>query len=578
LSQGSFGDLALPSLTASPPSPCCGITSPRPSFYKLDIAALVLVLAAVLWGTKQRSGLPAVPLLTPDSWGYLHPALSWLGGAGFQQTDGRAWLYPAILSLILKVVGDFSWIVRVQQFFGLTGAPLLWFGLRIWLSLFPKRTAVCHGFAVLLGAMTAAIYLLNTTQVRFEMTIQPEGVFAFFVLTYLVLALVYIRMRWVSRKDLSAIVFGAAALLISYCILLLKPSWGFALIPSFLLLIAGIFGAGSRPLRWIPAFAGVVATGGLFIFPHLLGFRPDAGSGTFLPFTLVSIHAAQILQNAEKEHLTTDTETASPDPEDRFYQELKQAWIEARKVPLGCPTLGFAPDYIMYTKDFFREFAAEQKLTDSELIRLCYTTYFKTWIGSPGAMLAKIGKELLIFLSAPSRDFAAHSVSRKRALYISERFSPSPQDLLTAAEPKDYLRNQPVYLAYLANLEKVHQQGWQIDCVNWLRYVAIVLANVASIIQVAFFVSLIPIFATRRLSDLRLAALAAVMVSTAVYGNMLTVGVVHTLDLDRYRNGYVPALLLTLAIMATVLFAVAERFVPRGSTKADPRSGSGDCP
>jgi hypothetical protein len=560
LSQGSFGGLALPSLTASPPSPCCGITSPRPSFYKLDIAALVLVLAAVLWGTKQRSGLPAVPLLTPDSWGYLHPALSWLGGAGFQQTDGRAWLYPAILSLILKVVGDFSWIVRVQQFFGLTGAPLLWFGLRIWLSLFPKRTAVCHGFAVLLGAMTAAIYLLNTTQVRFEMTIQPEGVFAFFVLTYLVLALVYIRMRWVSRKDLSAIVFGAAALLISYCILLLKPSWGFALIPSFLLLIAGIFGAGSRPLRWIPAFAGVVATGGLFIFPHLLGFRPDAGSRTFLPFTLVSIHAAQILQNAEKEHLTTDTETASPDPEDRFYQELKQAWIEARKVPLGCPTLGFAPDYIMYTKDFFREFAAEQKLTDSELIRLCYTTYFKTWIGSPGAMLAKIGKELLIFLSAPSRDFAAHSVSRKRALYISARFSPSPQDLLTAAEPKDYLRNQPVYLAYLANLEKVHQQGWQIDCVNWLRYVAIVLANVASIIQVAFFVSLIPIFATRRLSDLRLAALAAVMVSTAVYGNMLTVGVVHTLDLDRYRNGYVPALLLTLAIMATVLFAVAERF------------------
>ena len=521
------------------------------------------MLAAVLWGIKQRSGLPAVPLLTPDSWGYLNPALSWLGGAGFQQTDGRAWLYPAILSLILRAGGDFSSIVRVQQLLGLASAPLLWFGLRVWLSLFPKRTAVCHGLAVLLGAPTAAIYLLNTTQVRFEMTIQPEGVLAFFVLTYLVFALAYIRMRWVSRKALPTTGFGAATLLTSYCVLLLKPSWGFALVPSFLLLIAGIFGGGSRSLRWIPTFAAVVATGGLFILPHLLGFRTDVGSRTFLPFTLVSIHAAQILQNAEKEHLIAETDPSSADQEGRFYQELKQAWNEARKVPLGCPTLGFAPDYIMYTKDFFGGFATEQKLTDSELIRLCYATYFKTWMESPGAMLAKIGKELRMFLSAPSRDFAAHSVSKRRALDISARFSPSPQVLLTEAESKDYLRNQPMYLAYLARLEKVYQDGWQIDCVNWLRYVAIVLAKLASIIQVAFFVSLILIFWSRKFLDLRLPALAAVMMSTAVYGNMLTVGVVHTLDLDRYRTGYVPALLITLVIMVTFLYAVVERWRAR---------------
>jgi hypothetical protein len=531
------------------------------------------VLAGVLWGIKQRSGLPAVPLLTPDSWGYLHPALSWLGGAGFQQTDGRAWFYPAILTFILKAAGDFAWIVRVQQFLGLATAPLLWCGLRVWLSLFPKRTLLCHGVTVFLGAATAAIYLLNTTQVRFEMTIQPEGVLAFFVSAYLLLVLAYIRMRWVSRKDLPAIVFGAATLLISYCVLLLKPSWGFALIPSFFLLIVGIFGAGSRSLRWIPALSAVVVTGGLLVFPHLLGFRPDASSRTFLPFTLVSIHAAQIVQNAEKEHLIAGTETASLDPESRFYQELKQAWIEARKVPLGCPALGFAPDYIMYTKDFFRGFATEQKLTDSELIQLCYTTYFKTWMASPGAMLAKIGKELRIFLSAPSRDFAAHSVSRRRALDISARFSPLPQDLLNAAESTEYLRNQPVYLAYLGKLAKVYQQGWQIDCVNWLRYVAIVLAKLASIIQVVFFVSLIPIWSTRKFSELRLPALAAFMVSTAVYGNMLTVGIVHTLDLDRYRTGYVPALLLTLTIMTAVLFAMVESWWPRKTPLSGPKTG-----
>jgi len=555
----------IPAVRHVPP-----ISSPRPPFYKLDIVALLLVLAGVAWGIKQRADLSAVPLLTPDSWGYLNPALSWLGGAGFQQTDGRAWFYPAILTLILKLGGGFSWIVRVQQFLGLASALLLWFGLRIWLAFF-KRSVACHGFAVLLGAMTAAIYLLNTTQVRFEITIQPEGVLAFFVLTYLVFALAYIRMRWVSRQDLLAIVFGAATLLSSYCVLLLKPSWGFALIPSFFLLIAGIFGAGARSLRWTPTLAAVLATGGLFILPHLLGFRTDTSSRTFLPFTLVSIHAAQILQNAEKEHLIGETDPPSADREARFYQELKQVWTEARKVPLGCPTLGFAPDYIMYTKDFFRGFATEQKLSDSELINLCYRTYLKTWLESPGAMLAKIGKELRIFLSAPSRDFAAHSVSRRRALDIAARFSPSPQALLTEAEAKDYLRNQPVYLAYLANLEKVYQEGWQVDCVNWLRYVAIVLAKIASVIQIAFFIALVPVFLGRKFSDLRLPALAAVMISTAVYGNMLTVGVVHTLDLDRYRTGYVPALLLALAMMMTVLVAVVERWRRREAAEPEPR-------
>jgi hypothetical protein len=532
------------------------------------------VLAGVVWGIKQRSGLAAVPLLTPDSWGYLHPALSWLGGTGFQQTDGRAWFYPAIITLIFKLGDDFSWIVRVQQFFGLASALLLWLGLRIWLSLYPERTARCHGFAVLFGATTAAIYLLNTTQVRFEMTIQPEGMLAFFVLTYLVFALAYIRTRWVSHQVLPAIVFGAASLITSYCVLLLKPSWGFALIPSFLLLIAGIFGKNSRSLRWVPPFAAVLATAGLFILPDLLGFRKDVSSRTFLPFTLVSIHAAQIVQNAEKEHLIAEADSSRRSPagageadppsagrDARFYQELKQALTEARKVPLGCPTLGFAPDYIMYTKDFFRAFAAEETLTDSQLINLCYSTYFETWIRSPGPMLAKIGKEMRIFLSAPSRDFAAHSVSKRRALDISARFSPVPQVLLAEAESKDYLKSQPMYLSYLNNLEKVYQEGWQVDCVNWLRYVAIVLAKAASFIQLAFFIALFPVFLSRRLPDLRLAALAAIMVSTAVYGDMLTVGIVHTLDLDRYRTGYVPALLLTLTMMTTVLFAVAERLL-----------------
>jgi hypothetical protein len=57
--------------------------SPSQSLFKrIDVVALGLALIGALWGIKQRSGLPAVPLLEPDSWGYLKPVLSWLKRRG----------------------------------------------------------------------------------------------------------------------------------------------------------------------------------------------------------------------------------------------------------------------------------------------------------------------------------------------------------------------------------------------------------------------------------------------------------------------------------------------------------------
>src|SRR5215470_4032033 len=73
----------------------------------INAFGLVCVLGAIFWGAILRSHFPSTPLSDPDTWGYLNPALSWLGGLGFQQTYGRNWLYPAILAAILKIGGDF---------------------------------------------------------------------------------------------------------------------------------------------------------------------------------------------------------------------------------------------------------------------------------------------------------------------------------------------------------------------------------------------------------------------------------------------------------------------------------------
>jgi hypothetical protein len=539
------------------------------TFANTDRFAVALVLLGIVWGIWQRYGLPSTPLLTPDSWGYLHPALAWLGGVGFQQTDGRDWFYPAILTLTIKVGNNFSWIVRLQQFLGLAGAPLLWLSVRLWLSLYPARSSLCHSVGVYFGAVASWIYLSNTTQVRSELTIQPEGVLAFFLLAYLACALVYFRARWFSAHPRSAILFGAGSFLVSYSILLLRPSWGFAILTSLILVAAGVFGSGSRALRFAPVVLAVAAAAGLFAMPNLLGFKTDSSSRKFLPFTLVSIHAAQIVQNEAKHQPLTQGQNLDQ-PELKFYQELAQAWNDARTSPFKSRTLGFNPDDILYTQDFFSKFQAEQHLSDTELIRLCYSAYLRTWLQAPDAMLAKIGKEIGVFLSGPGTDFSAHSFKKQQALEMAARFSPSPQSLFAQARSREYLQTQPAYLSYLGNLERVYQRGWQINCVNWLRCVGLVIAKLSTLLQLAFFGSLAVVLFRKSFSPLRLPALSVTIVIAAVYGNMLTFAVVHSLVPDRYRANYGPALLVAVVTVTAFLIAFFERAGTSGNEREAP--------
>ncbi|MBV8816136.1 MAG: hypothetical protein JO271_16720, partial [Verrucomicrobia bacterium] len=512
---------------------------------RIDYLSLALVLIGILWGIKQRSGLPAVPLLNPDSWGYLKPALSWLSGAGFQETYGRNWLYSALLASVVRLSGNFRSIVSLQHFLGLLGAPLLWLTVRVWLSIFPKRSDLCHGVAVILAAMAAFAYVLSTTQIQFELTVGPEGVLAFFLLLTLIAVLVYFRARWLSCQTWPAVVSGGASLCLCYLVMQLKPSWTLSLVPVSTLLLAGTVGRTQRALRFVPASAAIFLAGAMMILPQLLGFKHDLGARTLLPFNLVGIHAAQIVQNAERHHLIGANGPQSQEIEARFYYELKQAWNESRTVPTKNRTLGFDPNYIMYTKDLLWAFRAENKLSDTAVINLCYTAYWRTWRESPGLMAAKILKQIGLFLTAPSKDLSAYALGRERLLGIAGQPNSPAQAFLAEAESAEYA-NQPACISYRRELEKVLEQDWRIKHVAIQRYLAILFAKSAGWIQILFFAAMFPILFYRRFCDLRLPVWSAATVAAILYGNVLTTAIAHTLDVDRYRTSYMPALLVTL--------------------------------
>jgi hypothetical protein len=527
---------------------------------KVDVIAITIIFIGVAWGIAQRSSLPAVPLLMPDSWGYLNPALSWIGGHGFQQTYGREWLYPAILVTTIKLGGDFSWIVRLQQFLSVLAAPLLWFGVRLWSAIFQRRSALCHGTAALLGAIATFVYVLGTSQIRNELTIGPEGLLSFFIIINLISALAYVRARWVTNQSRFAVVFGAGALLFCYLVVQLRPSWTLALIPLLFLLIVGGFGSGSRFLRIAPIAAGLLLIGGACMLPHLLQFRPDLGSRTLLPFNLVQIHAAQIVQNAERHHLLERSEARSDNTEIRFYQELKQAWSEARTRPVISPTLGFDHDYIQYQRNLFSTFQSEHELTDDALIKLCYQAYFRAWRESPTMMIAKIAMQLRLFLSCPPQDFSAVALYRSR--FRESAFGPSFKGLIADAKYSDYI-NQPAFARYVESLQRVYTEGLQINRVPVQRHLAILFARLSFWIQIVFFVALFCVSFKKRFRDLRISGWTAALVGAVLYGNVLTVSIVHTLEVGRYRTSYAPALLLTLVIMTVFIIEVCERLFRR---------------
>jgi hypothetical protein len=548
--------------------------SPMPlTVKKVDVAAILIVLVGVILGIAQRKSLPAVPLWTPDTWGHLNPALSWLGGAGFQQTYGRDWLYPAILAATIRFGEGFSSIVRLQQCLSLLAAPLLWFGVRLWLSIFPRRSKLFHSVAVLLGAVAAFVYVLGTDQIQLELTIGPEGLLAFFIIVHFIFFLAYFRGRWVTRQPSSAIVFGGGMLLSCYTLILLKPSWSLAVIPVFCALVAGTIGAGPGTMRFAPAVVGLLLIGAAYALPHLLQFKPDLGSRTLLPFNLIEIHAGQIMENAKRHHLLGGNEESSDNTETRFYQELEKAWEEARIQPFRVHTLGFDPDYIQYHWKLFSRFQSEQNLTDDELIKLCYHAYFRVWLESPGIMVAKIAGQFYLFLTAPSKDFSAHTLSRSRFLQNATALGPYIKESLAEVTSRGYT-DRPAYARYLGALQTVYSEGLEIHRLAFQRQLAIAFAKLSPWIQAAFFAALFWVIRDRRFGDLRLSGYAAALVTAGLYGNVLTISIVHTLEVERYRTSYAPGLLLSLVIMTGFLIGFCEQLFQHLKLKVDKRPQS----
>ncbi|MBV8588042.1 MAG: hypothetical protein JO308_17270 [Verrucomicrobia bacterium] len=535
----------------------------------LDLLALCIVFGLSIGALAVRDAFPIVPFADGDTWGFLYPALNWLSGLGFQQTSGRDWFYPAILAGIVNISSDFRWITVVQRVLGSLGVFLFWLTYRRWFDLLPAKKPILRAVCFTSSLGLLALYALSPQQALLENSIRPEGILAFFEMSFLYCLVSFFRARWQSRLTSSTIAFGSATIGLSYALWLLKPSWTVSLILTILCMATFAFGRATLLIRLGPLLAGSGVFLLLFAAPSLLKFQKGAQS--FLPLSLVAIHAPQILEGHSDsigftesdsgltyvnlyEELDSAYQALVGDPDSNlvhasFYEDLGKAYQTAKLQDHHFDTLGFDPDYILYRSGFFAAIRERESWTDRELADTCYSAYLGAWCQAPSGMAKKVWIQAQLFLFPHAKDFYKMPESMNLSRELTSSVS-----CLPAAEFSPRISSS--YHSYLQNLQIAHDKvgppGWR--C---LATLASYVARLALPLQLAFFAATIAALVSRKRQSLRLAGLVAAAVLAATYGIVLGIAIGHSLDVCRYRVSYAPGFLLGLAMITTYLLLFA---------------------
>ena len=515
-------------------TPPAGTPSPvRPKASSWIVRAALFVVLG--WLTWVRFTRPAWPAADPDTWGYLHPAISKLLGGPFAHTYGRNFVYPGWLYLLLRTTGDFRAITVAQHVLGLATCLLLWPLWRQWRGWF-GTTRLPRWADPLLGLGLVVFFGRADSVIEFESQIRPEAVFPCVAALGLWLLLKFLRAWYDERAAARASIYAGASFFTSVLAYAVKPSFGFAVV--FTLLPVGFVLAGAlRRGGWRAAtplsgalFVGGLAAWFLLILPERELARSDGLNAIFLPETLLTIHAGPIARQ-----LNQDAQDGVATPFARPWlltataflnQELAKAREPSQK---PYPTLGYNPDYLMYAPDSFCHWLYAQ-LPAPQISRFCFYGYRRAWLHQPGAMLSKVVRQLGQFYSFHCPAFRSATstvvgVSYQKTL----AFVRAPDDRA------QLVRYAPAR-AYLAAVEGMGGSTRRFRTPP-LLVAADLVASGVSLPLLLVFLAACGALASRKLRPHRtllVPGLVLGLIYAVGFGNCLTVAVVHALSVHRY--------------------------------------------
>lgn len=493
---------------------------------------VVFLFFAASW---KRFSLPQDPLAVFDA--YLLPALVKLSGGAFADVrgltaEGLNFLYPSTIYLILRTCGDFRAISIIQHSLGLLAAGLF---LASWSRLADFFSKPCLSRVVheVIGLLGAAVYLLSNAPVLFEMNIRADSVCMFFEMLIFWLVIQFFYYRLISPNAKKVVTYGAAAAVNAFLLALLKPS--FTLTALFLVV----------PVIWLTLSAKGKFTEKFAFFaiavPIIVALtlterylrRSDESAEMFLAKTLFVfqakiIHAqmAADLKNGQTDNYSRQWLHGACDDLEREIQRTHNLY------PQKFPVLGFEPNSLMFGADSLLN-RWQRQLGDESLLRFLKYWYWHSVVNRPLVFAEKVACQLGVFYSTncPAFKFQKrYSLSSSDAYCRSLAALSQPQTLrlLTkTAIGSTFLERTKT----LCSSEVVIPQN-KLAQIGHLRfahsYLAILLIS-------APFASW---FLLKRSNseDLKWSAFLVIFFYFANFGNVFSISVIHSMEVERYST------------------------------------------
>jgi len=509
---------------------------------------ILFVVLALAW--KAWSVWPPVPLADPDTWGYLNPGLMWLSGNGLQQTDGRDWLYPALVTFFLKTTGSFTGIVAWQKLLSFLAAMAMATTWRCWVSMLPFNRWILFLVSAF-GALPISIQLVNQQSILFAMSIRPEAVLPLFVYTQLACVVGYCKYRWQTPRALASLLLGAAAIVFAYACLLLKPSWYLATVVTSAPVFLGFFGRSlSLKTRLLTPVCGIVVSLLTLWLPGKLFLIKDGASITLLPEALFCVHARFIDRLLEAKLAALPD--ADPDKTrlQTFVGVFESELYNAEHAHKTYEKLGFNADYLMHSQTLADAFFAYAGNDRKKVSAFCMACYRDAVLREPINYASKIFDQFTHFLFPEPKTFFSDQVNLTKAYRDSaDSWYPIGAATLSPDVQKmygNYRDDTAALIAVTKTLEKDSK----------LRAFRQNFAGYSLPLTLLFLLTLLAAHVWSSLHQLRLGGWAAFVLYLAPLGNAFGVCIVHTLDIYRYRITYGGYLLFALLAMAVYICLV----------------------
>ena len=515
------------------------------------------------WAVWQRFKLPLDPIADPDTWGYLSPALRKLTGAEFGHSQGRNFLYPGFLYLVLRGFGDFRAIGVVQHLLGLAAGGLFlltWRRLRV----FVPDSLVNPSLHDAFGLAGTAIYLLASDTNRTETQLRPEGVCAFLISINLYFAVQFISCSFLEHRRTSAVVCGNAIVLTSLLLGSAKPSFWFAAIVVMVPVVAFFL----RQNWWRQKIAlglAIAVTAALVLWPECILSRKDAESQTFLPTMLFVIHADLI-----RDQMAEDLKENAHLPYSREWLERVYAALDSEigksqtNYPGHYPSLKFNPEYLWFdpssiTTQLRREFGSNV----SALCDFYRFYYWRTWQRRPFRALQKVARQFSIYYYPDCPAYASMKIWPLMDVY--ERAATS----LDSEDYRKIARSLPALTDFMQRTKSLAENAPAIKQQGLLRHVLADLAvSYLSLLLLALILSTIIFWKQARWR--RLKWLAALVLFGSAYNaaSCLEVAIVNSLEVHRYITVQMYSTLLTQFLAFWVILEFALDITQRRDTMA----------